>query len=145
MAIDSSISPSASQAAALIRDTGARLTQPRTLVLACLLDQSEPLTHHDILQRLPGEGFDAVTLYRVLEWLTEQGLAHRIAGADQVWHFSADPQREGHAHAHFHCTVCDAVTCITDVPLPRKLKLPAGYAAEEVELLIKGRCPRCAP
>lgn len=137
-------SQSQSQAAALIRDTGARLTQPRTRVLAFLLDQTEPLTHHDILQRLPGGEFDAVTLYRVLEWLTEHGLAHRIAGAGQVWHFSASPQQAGHRHAHFQCTSCDAVTCVADVPLPRKLNLPAGFTAEEVDLLIKGRCPRCA-
>ena len=132
------------QAETLIRATGARLTQPRMRVLAFLLEQHEPLTHHEILDRLPGEGFDAVTLYRVLEWLTEQGLAHRIAGADQVWRFSANPDKDGHDHAHFQCTSCEAVTCVTDVPLPRKLKLPAGFTSDEVDLLIKGRCPRCA-
>ncbi|QGZ42235.1 Fur family ferric uptake transcriptional regulator [Pseudoduganella flava] len=135
---------STEQAESLIRATGARLTQPRVRVLAFLLAQHEPLTHHDILARLPGEGFDAVTLYRVLEWLTEQGLAHRIAGADQVWRFSANPDKDAHDHAHFQCTRCEAVTCVPDVPLPRKLKLPDGFTSDEVDVLIKGRCPRCA-
>ena len=142
-AVTISTSAPAAQAETLIRATGARLTQPRTRVLAFLLAQHEPMTHHDILDRLPGEGFDAVTLYRVLEWLTEQGLAHRIAGGDQVWRFSANPDKDGHEHAHFQCTNCEAVTCVTDVPLPRKLKLPAGFTSDEVDLLIKGRCPRC--
>jgi Fur family ferric uptake transcriptional regulator len=128
----------------LIRATGARVTQPRIRVLAFLLAHQEPLTHHDILGRLPGAGFDAVTLYRVLEWLTGHGLAHRIAGAEGTWRFSANPGRDDHEHAHFQCTSCETVTCVTDVPLPRKLKLPAGFTGDEVDLLIRGRCARCA-
>jgi Fur family ferric uptake transcriptional regulator len=143
-AIDTLPAP-ALRAEELIRATGARVTQPRIRVLAFLLGHDEPLTHHDILARLPGQGFDAVTLYRVLEWLVEQGLAHRIAGADQVWRFSANPGDggHGHEHAHFQCTACETVTCVTDVPLPRKLKLPAGFTGDEVDLLIRGRCARC--
>ncbi|HEX8601203.1 MAG TPA: Fur family transcriptional regulator [Pseudoduganella sp.] len=140
----SPMSPSSLQAGELVRATGARVTQPRIRVLGFLLGHDEPLTHHDILDRLPGAGFDAVTLYRVLEWLTGRGLAHRIAGADGVWRFSANPGKDSHEHAHFQCTTCEAVTCVTDVPLPRKLKLPEGFTGEEVDLLIRGRCARCA-
>jgi len=133
-----------SQAQALIRATGARLTRPRTRVLGYLLDQPRALSHHEILAALPGEQFDAVTLYRVLEWLTEHGIAHRIEGADHVWRFSADAGNKGHGHAHFHCTRCEAVTCMSGMPLPSRLKLPEGFTSEEVSLLIKGTCPRCS-
>lgn len=133
------------QAESLIRDTGARLTQPRTRVLSYLLKQNAAMTHHDIHDRLPGEPLDAVTLYRVLEWLTENGLAHRIAGGDQVWRFSAGGAgQQKHEHAHFQCNSCDAVTCFNDVPLPRRVKMPAGFVSEEVDFLIKGICPRCS-
>lgn len=134
------------QAESLIRDTGARLTRPRTRVLAFLLKQNRPLTHHEIHARLPGEALDAVTLYRVLEWLTTNELAHRIAGADQVWRFSAGAggARQDHEHAHFQCTHCDAVTCFNDMPLPRRVKMPAGFTSQEVDFLIKGTCPRCS-
>jgi Fur family ferric uptake transcriptional regulator len=133
------------QAETLIRDTGARLTRPRTRALAFLLTQPAPLTHHQIHQQLPGEALDAVTLYRVLEWLTENALAHRILGADQVWRFSAKGQagHASHDHAHFQCTSCDSVTCFTDVPVPRRLKMPAGFTNHEVDFLIKGICPLC--
>lgn len=133
-----------SQAQALIRATGARLTRPRTRVLGFLLGQQRALSHHEILAALPGEQFDAVTLYRVLEWLTEHGIAHRIEGADHVWRFSAADGDKGHGHAHFHCTRCEAVTCMSGMPLPARLKLPAGFTSEEVSLLIKGTCPHCA-
>jgi Fur family ferric uptake transcriptional regulator len=136
------------QAESLIRNTGARLTRPRTRVLMFLLEQDKPLTHHDIhaqlMAEVGGEPFDTVTLYRVLEWLAVNGLVHRIAGADQVWRFSAKVGENDHEHAHFQCTHCDVVTCFTDIPLPRRVKVPAGFTSEEVDLLIKGTCPDCS-
>lgn len=131
------------QAESLIRATGARLTQPRARVLAFLLTQDRPLTHHEIYGELPGDALDTVTLYRVLEWLTENQLVHRISGADQVWRFSTGAGKHEHDHAHFQCTSCDSVTCVNDVPLPRRVKLPEGFVGEEVDFLIKGTCPLC--
>lgn len=132
------------QAENLIRATGARLTRPRTRVLAFLLNQSGPLTHHDIHHQLSGAAIDGVTLYRVLEWLTANSIVHRIVGADQVWRFSASVGTHDHDHAHFQCTRCDSVTCFNDMPLPRRDKMPDGFTSEEVDFLIKGTCPRCA-
>ncbi|QJD98978.1 transcriptional repressor [Massilia forsythiae] len=132
-----------SKAESLIRATGARLTRPRMRVLSFLLEQGRPLTHNEVLEALPGEKLDAVTLYRVLEWLTGHRIVHRIEGADHVWRFSADPDRHGHEHAHFQCTRCETVTCVNDMPLPPKVTLPAGFTSEEVNLLIKGTCARC--
>jgi Fur family ferric uptake transcriptional regulator len=134
----------AHQAESLIRATGARLTRPRAVVLEFLLKQDKSLTHHEIQDALSEEALDPVTLYRVLEWLTENELIHRIAAADQVWRFRAGAGHHGHQHAHFQCTRCEEVTCFTEVPLPRKMKLPDGFQSEEVDFLIKGTCPHCA-
>lgn len=131
------------QAESLIRATGARLTQPRARALSFLLGQIKPLTHQEIHAALPGDPLDAVTLYRVLEWLTDHQLVHRISGADQVWRFSTSSGRLDHEHAHFQCTSCDAVTCVDDVPVPRSVKLPEGFVGQEVDLMIKGTCPQC--
>jgi Fur family ferric uptake transcriptional regulator len=132
------------QAEDLIRATGARLTRPRTRVLTLLLDQNRPLTHHEIQHQLAGEPLDAVTLYRVLDWLVKNGMVHRIAGADQVWRFSTSAGKQDHDHAHFQCTHCDSVTCFNDMPLPRRVKMPEGFTSQEVDLLIKGTCPGCS-
>jgi Fur family ferric uptake transcriptional regulator len=134
----------ADQAESLIRATGARVTRQRIIVLDFLLGQDKSLTHHEIQDRLSDEALDPVTLYRVLEWLTENELIHRIAGADQVWRFSAGAGQHAHEHAHFQCTKCEQVTCFTEVPLPRKIKLPAGFESQEMDFLIKGTCPHCA-
>jgi len=133
------------QSELLIRATGARLTQPRTRVLAFLITQDRPLTHHEIHAGLPGATLDTVTLYRVLEWLTDHQLVHRISGADGVWRFGTGTGagNRDHEHAHFQCTSCDTVTCVNDVPLPRRVKLPEGFVGQEVDFLIKGTCPHC--
>ena len=134
----------AKKAETLIRDTGARVTQPRVRVLTFLLPQKKPLTHGEILERLPQPSLDSVTLYRVLEWLADQELVHRVAGGDQVWRFSAGAGQHQHEHAHFQCLRCDNVSCFNDVALPRKITLPAGFVSQEVNFLIKGLCPHCS-
>jgi Fur family ferric uptake transcriptional regulator len=129
-----------------IRATGARVTRQRVLVLDFLLSQEKSLTHHEIQAHLTKklhEELDSVTLYRVLEWLTENELIHRIAGADQVWRFSAGAGHHAHEHAHFQCTTCEQVTCFTDLALPRKIKLPDGFQTQEIDFLIKGTCANC--
>jgi Fur family transcriptional regulator, ferric uptake regulator len=129
-----------------IRATGARVTRQRVLVLDFLLGQEKSLTHHEIqahLSKKQHEELDSVTLYRVLEWLTDNELIHRIAGADQVWRFSAGAGHHAHEHAHFQCTTCEQVTCFTDLALPRKIKLPEGFQTQEIDFLIKGTCANC--
>lgn len=133
----------AEQAHQLIRATGARVTRQRVVVLEFLLQQGTSLSHHEILAHLADQALDPVTLYRVLEWLTEHALVHRVAGAGQVWRFSASGGQHAHEHAHFQCTQCDVVTCVADVAVPQKISLPAGFHAQEVDLLIKGICPNC--
>ena len=129
-----------------IRSTGARVTRQRVLVLDFFLTQDKSLTHHEIQSHLAQQGhaeLDPVTLYRVLEWLTENELIHRIAGADQVWRFSAGAGHHAHEHAHFQCIRCEQVTCFTNVTLPRQIELPEGFETQEIDFLIKGTCPNC--
>ena len=134
---------SSDQAEALIRATGARVTRQRVTVLEFLMGQEKSLTHHDIQALLSDEALDSVTLYRVLEWLTENELVHRIAGGDQVWRFSAGGGHQAHEHAHFQCNKCATVTCFNEVKLPAPVALPEGFSGGDVDYLIKGLCPRC--
>ena len=134
-----------SRAAALLAATGARLTRSRIEVLTALLRTEEALTHHEVERRLRRGRVDRVTLYRVLEWLTAQGLAHKLAGEDRVWRFSAagSAQARGARHAHFECSSCGKVICLDKARLP-SIPLPAGYRRSDVTVTIKGSCDRCA-
>jgi len=131
-----------------IRRTGARVTRARVEVLAALLAAERALTHHEVEGRINRDlGVDRVTVYRVLEWLTSRGLAHKIAGDDRVWRFNAanDERGRSHAHAHFKCNNCGEVICLDEVRAARSVKLPSGYRSQEVELTVKGLCAECLP
>jgi Fur family ferric uptake transcriptional regulator len=134
--------PDVSGAQALLAERGARATRGRINVLAVLLSAHEALSHHEVERRLArAHDIDRVTLYRVLEWLTSQGLAHKVAGEDRVWRFSAAGQREG-THAHFQCSDCGRIVCLDQARVP-VIALPAGFARREVEVTVRGTCDVC--
>lgn len=149
------------QARQLLRAAGARVTTPRTQVLSAMLrvrqDQRstvQALSHQEVADQLDqssGQELpDRVTLYRILEWLVEQGLAHKMAGEDRVYRFSlndtaADPQREP-GHAHFQCLHCHRMYCLHDSALVRqalKAALPKGFKAQELAASVRGVCADC--
>ncbi len=135
------------RAEVLIGETGSRLTGARVRVLAFLLSQHTAVTHHDIEAALDGsDKIDRVTLYRTLDWLLAQGLAHKVLSEDRVWRFRANESAAAHRqHAHFKCERCASVTCLGSTAAASKsLVLPEGYQATETEMTVKGLCPACA-
>lgn len=149
-----SASRASDAAAAAVRSItahGSRSTRARVDVLATLLVAHEALSHHDVEERLgPGRRIDRVTLYRVLDWLVAQGLAHKLAGEDRVWRFSASAPRAGGgapaggpAHAHFHCVGCGKIVCLDEARMP-VIPVPSGYRRHDVDVTVKGYCDRCS-
>lgn len=132
----------ASVAEQAIRATGARVTQGRILVLEVLQQAGRALTHHEIEAAVAGP-LDRVTVYRVLDWLTREQIAHKIPGDDRVWRFTIAGQKQAHQHAHFQCTDCSQVICLDDVPSTLRPRLPAGYRSVGVEVTVKGQCKEC--
>lgn len=129
-----------------VRRTGARVTRPRVAVLAAVLAARRALTHHEIERQVNRAlGIDRVTIYRVLEWLTTRGLAHRISGDDRVWRFNAAAEEHAQNHAHFKCNDCGEVICLDKAVAARSIPLPSGYRPQEIELTVKGLCADCVP
>ena len=137
-----------------IRATGERLTQPRIAVLACLLASGSANSHLDVAGMLADHhAVDRVTVYRVLEWLVNLGIAHRIAGDDRVWRFMVNAQgvmaksapsgQHGH-HAHFTCQTCGQTFCLDNAIPKIDVKLPKGFRTSEIDLVVRGRCAGCA-
>ncbi len=126
-----------------IRGTGSRMTAPRMQVLAAMLGANRVLSHHDIEAMLGAARLDRVTLYRVLDWLVEQRLAHRIAGPDRVWRFSVTGEAH-ETHAHFQCNRCGKVLCLDELSARKvPLRLPTGCRPERIELTVTGVCAEC--
>lgn len=142
------MSPSSllARAEVLISATGSRQTGARVRVLAFLLAQKTAVTHHEIEAALDGgDRIDRVTLYRTLDWLLAQRLAHKVLSEDRVWRFRANESAEAHRqHAHFQCERCASVTCLAGTAATaRSLALPEGYRAMEIDMTVKGLCPAC--
>lgn len=138
------VDPELATAEALIRARAERLTGPRSAVLAALLTADGPLTHHEVEAALrPRAPVDRVTVYRVLEWLVDRDLAHRIAGDDRTWRFRANAAPGSAPHAHFTCTGCGRTVCLDSVTLPRRVRVPEGFRPDALELTVRGRCARC--
>lgn len=134
------------RARALLTAAEGRITSARLAVLQILLGSAAALSHHEIERAIEEHGLevDRVTLYRVLDWLVERDLAHRIAAEDRVWRFNAaDPLQAGE-HAHFHCIRCGQIICLDGPDSTATFSLPKGYRPERTEITIHGRCPRCA-
>ncbi len=127
-----------------------RRTRGRTYVLAALISGKRAMSHTEIEMSLPPDvAMDRVTLYRVLEWLTENGLTHRVSGADRAVRFAYTQNagvgmiQEAQAHAHFQCDQCRRVECLDSVKTTIPAA-PAGYHATWVDMLVHGVCARCS-
>jgi len=136
-----------SAAEAMIRKKGGRATDSRVRILALLLAEDQAITHREIEARIPGHQPDRVTLYRVLQWLADRGLIHKITSDDHVWRFHVNHDAYTHQHAHFKCMNCAKVVCLEGSPSGRQsgshLILPAGYRFQTIELTVKGLCAKC--
>ena len=129
--------------AAQIRSAGARATPARIRVLQILRTAPAALTHHDIDLALGTLTLDRVTLYRVLDWLVEAGLAHKSTDARGVFRFSVAAAGEHQAHTHFRCDACGRVFCLDAAPPPPP-SLPDGFSLARMDLDLRGCCADCA-
>ncbi len=139
----------------LLEGAGGRVTLPRVQVLAALLHARRALAHTEIqawvAQHCSGTVLDRVTTYRVLDWLTEQQLIHRIPGDDRVFRFSVDKPEgatAGHtAHGHCKCVKCGRVFCMgatSDLQSEIRAALPKGFRTQAIDLSVRGLCSECA-
>lgn len=123
------------------------VTASREKILNLFFGQEGALAHGDIEKRA-GEKFDRVTIYRTLQVFVEKGIIHTIPTADNSVRYALckDDCEEGHHHdhhIHFVCTRCHNTYCLDDVVTPA-IKLPKGYAATQIEVVVEGICKNCS-
>lgn len=134
------------RAEALSRDKGLRLTPVRRRTLEILLEAHRALGAYDVLDRLSAEGFgnQPPVAYRALEFLVEQGLAHRIRRLNA---FTACMHPgEAHAPAFLICRLCNAVAEAPAAPVRAALDSAAsdlGFVIERSNIEALGLCPAC--
>ncbi len=125
---------------------GLRLTPVRRRTLEILLERHGAMGAYDVLQRLAADGFghQPPVAYRALDFLVENGLAHRIQRLN-AFAACAHPGHEDHA-AFLICRGCDAVAEVPAGPLRAALEEGAralGFSVERANIEALGLCETC--
>lgn len=134
-------------AEAQLAEGGQRLTPVRRRVLQILLEAHKAMGAYDVLERLTAEGYgnQPPVAYRALEFLEEQGLAHRIRRLNA---FTACMHPgEAHAPAFLICRECHAVAEAPGIGVRAALAEAAkavGFTVERATVEAMGLCPGCA-
>lgn len=135
------------RADALSEERGVRLTPVRRRALEILLEAHRAMGAYEVLERLAAEGYGnkPPVAYRALEFLVEQGLAHRIRRLNA---FAACMHPgETHAPAFFICRACGAVAEAPAEAVRAAMEVAAralGFAIERMNAEALGLCPGCA-
>lgn len=125
---------------------GVRPTAVRMLIYRCMASHSDTFSLGDLEREL--ETVDKSTLFRTLTLFSEHHLLHETEDGSGVKKYcvchndhSCTPAE---MHVHFYCERCRKTYCLDDIKVPQ-VQLPDGFDAHEVEYVIKGLCPDCAP
>ncbi|WBX99842.1 Fur family transcriptional regulator [Chryseobacterium gambrini] len=122
----------------------ARNTKSKTEIVNLINASDVALSHAEIQSALNGL-CDRVTIYRVLERLSEEGMVHKIVNVDGVVKYAKCHNcnsNHNHDHIHFSCETCKKVICIENV-LP-KIQLPEKFVIHDYNFVLSGICPECS-
>ncbi|MEO9823346.1 MAG: transcriptional repressor [Paracoccaceae bacterium] len=131
---------------AFCKDAGLRLTPTRRRVLEILLEQHRAMGAYEILDILRDEGLGSQppVAYRALEFLVQNGFAHRIERLN-AFIACAHPGQD-HAPAFLICRSCDSVAeAPSEAKKGRlgKAARTAGFHIESTFVEAIGLCPKC--
>ena len=123
------------------------VTDSRKKILEFFNQANGALAHADI-ERLSGEQFDRVTIYRTLQTFVEKGIIHSIPTADNSIRYALckDDCAEGHHHdnhIHFVCDKCGNTYCLDHFTVPN-VQVPEGFRSRQTNVLVSGVCNICS-
>lgn len=124
---------------------GERLTAPRRRVLELLLAAGRPMKAYDLIAAFGTDGRAAKppTVYRALEFLERNGLAHRIASISA--YVACVHGEAGHAAAFLICDCCGDTRELVPFNSAGLANgaVAAGYRLDRVTLEAHGLCRDC--
>lgn len=142
-------------AEALCKLQGARLTSKRKRILLLLLDAGMPLSAYQISDRYREKHehqMSIMSVYRMLNFLIEQHLAHRLETTNQYLPCThlEDTNCADTAHGTPQFLICDKCKRVDETgmredilrQLNTELK-KSGFTMEQQQLEIHGTCDKC--
>ncbi|WP_413512325.1 Fur family transcriptional regulator [Myroides odoratus] len=121
-----------------------RNTQAKTEILKLIENSEVALSPLELLSLVQGL-CDRVTIYRVLDRLSDEGAIHKIATVDGTIKYAicenCTEKKHKHNHVHFTCERCQTTTCLNEVE--PSFTLPPNYKIKSANFTISGLCPAC--
>ncbi len=135
------------QAETRARESGVRLTPVRRRTLEILLEAHGALGAYEVLERLSAEGYGTQppVAYRALNFLVENGFAHRIQRLN-AFTACVHPARD-HRAAFLICDRCNSVTegCADSFSQAMiEAASAVGFQLERSTIEAVGLCSACA-
>lgn len=130
----------------LLRASKLSITDTRVKILELFMNSNGALEHSSF-EKLAGQTFDRVTVYRTLQTFLDKGIIHSIPTTDTSIRYAlckSDCSEHDHHdhHVHFKCEECGTTTCLEDTDVP-EIHLPKGYAMHNVDVVVSGVCNQC--
>jgi Fur family zinc uptake transcriptional regulator len=136
------------EAAALCQANGAQLTLLRRDVLTLILQADGPLTAYQLLDQLKATRPGAVppTVYRALEFLSENRLIHRLERLN-AFIPCTEAEHQHHDVQFLICGACGTVAEIEDLGVAKALAIAAekaGFQPSNALVELDGTCAACS-
>ena len=134
-----------------LRKTGARVTQPRLSVIRCLATAGKPLSARELFEQIEKDQslgkVDQVSVYRILEALSELELVHQVfPSGGYLPCFHRDCRAT--LHVLIRCSACEHIEEIdipqeTLAPMIWYLQNERGFYPDEHVFQMNGLCSKC--
>lgn len=131
----------------LCADAGERLTPARINAYAELVAQARPISAYELLALLEqreGRKLAPLTVYRLLDFLTQIGLVHRLASAQAF--MACDHPEHPHEGLYLVCSSCGKTDELESSSLTQILGKAAksrGFKSEKQIVEVQGLCHDC--
>lgn len=134
------------------RASGGRLTDKRKNVLAIMLRSKTPLSAYEIAEQYSqvyGESIPVMSVYRMLNFLTEENLAHKLNSENKFLacaHIACD-----HSHETPQFLICGRCNKVREIGIKPEVIVAlrdtvenAGYRLQTSQLELDCLCEDCA-
>ncbi len=139
------------RAQTICRDAGVRLTEKRKRVLQVVIQAKEPLSAYqiaDAYREEHGESLSVMSIYRMLNFLKENNLVHRLETTNQYLscsHITCD-----HQHEVPQFLICDHCQGVSEVGIRKEIFNElnenikgTGFQMARQQFEFHGTCDHC--
>jgi len=130
---------------------GISLTQKRRNIFDILLSSKIPLSAYDITdvyKKTFHASMPTMSIYRILEFLTESGLVHKLESANK--YIACSHLQCEHEHSNAQFLICNSCSGVEEIALTRELHQQietgaeqTGFKLDSMQFELHGTCQTC--